>query len=461
MSKRVPLLKPTLARKPTRGIAPKVKPSSQTSNSASQPKASSTSNDEPSDVKSKEATQVASEPPRMESKRDEDAKGRPETKKGEPTEHPREPEAPPVKVAPQVQTPRLRGIVTPGSTFGITPPRQQTLQRQSPRGIRIPDTSSTGPAKSTKSTNIVRSVEKSGLLDNEAQSPRAVPVIDMPTQEKPTTKPKPTKPKPTKTKTTKPKTKVAPRASKRTMPSRKKSTRSATATALQFKPIKDKFIEYAQSQPSTTPSTKRKRKAKDDEEEDIPYETEADIAGMTMGQLALTVPRGRRIDEDDGDEDGEDDGQDNQEPPPSKRTRRENVPPRNLSAGMPQVEFVDGQIVVAEHSLTVHEDELMGDEDAEPEDERLGRGGYLTGRRSSKRWSHLETKQFFYGLSQVGTDFTLMETMFPNRSRGELKLKFKSEEKKHRALVDMALMAANRPLGKVLHRLYRLMLCVE
>ncbi|KAG9412462.1 hypothetical protein AC1031_015373 [Aphanomyces cochlioides] len=328
MSKRVPLLKPTLARKPMRGIAPKVKPSSQPSNSASQPKASSTSNDEPSDVKSKEATHVESEPPCVESKRDEDPKGRPETKKGESTEHPQEPEAPPVKVAPQVQTPRLRGIVTPGSTFGITPPRQQTLQRQSPRGIRIPDTSSTGPAKSTKSTNIVRSVEKSGLLDNEPQSPRAVPVIDMPTQEKPTTKPT----KPTKTKTTKPKTKVAPRASKRTMPPRKKSTRLAAATALQFKPIKDKFIEYAQSQPSTTPLTKRKRKAKDDEEEDIPYETEADIAGMTMGQLALTVPRGRRIDEDDGDDAGEHDGQDNQEPPPSKRPRRENVPPRNLSA---------------------------------------------------------------------------------------------------------------------------------
>ncbi|XP_022807146.1 transcription factor TFIIIB component B''-like [Stylophora pistillata] len=46
-------------------------------------------------------------------------------------------------------------------------------------------------------------------------------------------------------------------------------------------------------------------------------------------------------------------------------------------------------------------------------------------------------------LSQVGTDFSLMTPLFPNRTRRELKAKFKREEKQHRTLIEKALRVRN------------------
>ncbi|RHY18397.1 hypothetical protein DYB25_002198 [Aphanomyces astaci] len=177
-----------------------------------------------------------------------------------------------------------------------------------------------------------------------------------------------------------------------------------------------------------------------------PRESEPEIASMTMGELALSVPFGRRrVDEEEAAHSNDDEDEDN--------------------IGRPQVEIVNGQIVLSTKSLTVHEDELMQEDDETDGHEphpRLGRAagrrylregwsrsrvvGYLSGRSSSRRWNYIETKQFFYCLSHIGTDFTLMETLFPNRTRAELKLKFKSEEKRHRALVEVALEGAKRPL---------------
>ncbi len=48
----------------------------------------------------------------------------------------------------------------------------------------------------------------------------------------------------------------------------------------------------------------------------------------------------------------------------------------------------------------------------------------------------LETARFYRALSMLGTDFSLMEKLFPNRPRIELKRKFKSEEKNNPLLVD-------------------------
>ncbi|OQS01180.1 hypothetical protein ACHHYP_01710 [Achlya hypogyna] len=180
---------------------------------------------------------------------------------------------------------------------------------------------------------------------------------------------------------------------------------------------------------------------------------EAKIARMTMGQLALTVPKGVRA---DADAEEEDEGDDHI----AKKTRV-------ASSGAPRVEFIDGRIVISESSLTVHDDELTIGHEGSDADEADGRArrhsgggaetevplttggaGYLAGRRTSKRWTHPETTQFYYALSQVGADFTLMATLFPRRTRQELKIKFKSEEKARRSLVDIALSAAARPLDQ-------------
>lgn len=51
-------------------------------------------------------------------------------------------------------------------------------------------------------------------------------------------------------------------------------------------------------------------------------------------------------------------------------------------------------------------------------------------------FSILETARFYRALSMLGTNFSLMERLFPNRPRVELKRKFKNEEKTNPQLVD-------------------------
>ncbi|RWS25843.1 hypothetical protein B4U80_03540 [Leptotrombidium deliense] len=60
---------------------------------------------------------------------------------------------------------------------------------------------------------------------------------------------------------------------------------------------------------------------------------------------------------------------------------------------------------------------------------------------SKTRWSEKETVRFYTALALIGTDFTLMSTLFfkGKRSRLDLRNKFKKEERTHKALVDHAL----------------------
>ena len=51
----------------------------------------------------------------------------------------------------------------------------------------------------------------------------------------------------------------------------------------------------------------------------------------------------------------------------------------------------------------------------------------------------LETARFHLALRMVGTDFSLMETIFRHRKRTELKRKFKSEEKCNPELIEKAI----------------------
>lgn len=53
-----------------------------------------------------------------------------------------------------------------------------------------------------------------------------------------------------------------------------------------------------------------------------------------------------------------------------------------------------------------------------------------------KIWTATQTARFYRALSVCGTDFTLMATFFPSRTRQELKNKFKREERQNRELVD-------------------------
>ena len=57
-------------------------------------------------------------------------------------------------------------------------------------------------------------------------------------------------------------------------------------------------------------------------------------------------------------------------------------------------------------------------------------------RKKTVDWTERETVRFFKALSIFGTDFSMMENIFKRRTRHELKMKYKKEEKQNRALVD-------------------------
>jgi hypothetical protein len=50
-----------------------------------------------------------------------------------------------------------------------------------------------------------------------------------------------------------------------------------------------------------------------------------------------------------------------------------------------------------------------------------------------------ETLKFYRALNTVGTDFLLMQSIFPKRTRQDLKTKFKKEDRINRFLVEKAL----------------------
>eukprot|EP00093_Oithona_nana_P009346 09346.XXX_223833_222253_1 [CDS] Oithona nana genome sequencing. len=60
-------------------------------------------------------------------------------------------------------------------------------------------------------------------------------------------------------------------------------------------------------------------------------------------------------------------------------------------------------------------------------------------KKKNADWSDKDTVKFYKALSVFGTDFSLMEGVFKKRSRHELKMKFKKEEKLNRSLVDKCL----------------------
>ncbi|CAK9821538.1 Transcription factor TFIIIB component B'' homolog [Anthophora retusa] len=111
---------------------------------------------------------------------------------------------------------------------------------------------------------------------------------------------------------------------------------------------------------------------------------------------------------------------------------------------VPQVKVgPNGQLIIDEQSLVIEQTnakkskEVLSKE-AIIDDDNSGNGFYKK-RQKSKEWSKWETLKFYKALNTVGTDFLLMQSLFPNRTRQEIKLKFKKEEKVNRNLVEKAL----------------------
>merc|ERR1719290_952224 len=65
--------------------------------------------------------------------------------------------------------------------------------------------------------------------------------------------------------------------------------------------------------------------------------------------------------------------------------------------------------------------------------------GTWSKKRKHSDWSDRETLKFYRALSMVGTDFSMMASLFGKKTRQELKLKFKKEEKINGPLIDRCL----------------------
>eukprot|EP00164_Ancoracysta_twista_P006090 GFYU01008403.1.p1 GENE.GFYU01008403.1~~GFYU01008403.1.p1 ORF type:complete len:218 (-),score=66.53 GFYU01008403.1:73-726(-) len=132
---------------------------------------------------------------------------------------------------------------------------------------------------------------------------------------------------------------------------------------------------------------------------------------------------------------------------PSKtptKSRRDMPPPASPSGPRPsvQVTVVNGKIVVNANSLTVSAQQ-EGDPTADFETIHEGQqhltSNTYSNRLSTDRWTKHETAKFYDAIRKYGTDFTLIEQLFPNRTRKHIKNKFKKEEKLNPANISAAL----------------------
>jgi hypothetical protein len=129
-------------------------------------------------------------------------------------------------------------------------------------------------------------------------------------------------------------------------------------------------------------------------------------------------------------------------------TRGDNDP---QDSGAPTVQIIDGEIVLQMSSLVAPGARRSVEEVEEEFDQVVEEDAGLTivgasynsfkeGRnKGPQHWTVKETKLFFEALRQLGTDFGSMEAFFENRTRKQLKRKYRSESVKNPKLIEMAL----------------------
>ena len=109
----------------------------------------------------------------------------------------------------------------------------------------------------------------------------------------------------------------------------------------------------------------------------------------------------------------------------------------------------NGEMILDETSLVVENEQqkqnriLLANANVVYDDELSGTYGYYTRQKRTREWPADETVKFYRCLHTIGTDFSLMLNLFPNRTRRDLKLKFKKEEKSNGALINKALLHPN------------------
>ncbi|UPR00303.1 subunit of Bdp1 transcription initiation factor TFIIIB [Chloropicon primus] len=107
----------------------------------------------------------------------------------------------------------------------------------------------------------------------------------------------------------------------------------------------------------------------------------------------------------------------------------------------PQVQVVDGQIVINRESLSVKaqvETVMKPERRVEESGNKLSAFSY-SGYLAPEKWTKEDTDKFYKALEQFGTDFGTIQKFFPKRERKQIKSKFRREEKGNPEKIEKAL----------------------
>ena len=150
------------------------------------------------------------------------------------------------------------------------------------------------------------------------------------------------------------------------------------------------------------------------------------------------------VDEGDAGEEAEVDGEaapDEDEEEKDDEDGSSSAPVDSHLSIAPQMKIVNGQIVINEESLVVASPDTLTSDlpllAAAPANRFTS--ATFSKAAHSLPWTHEETALFYRLLSSFGTDFTLLSSALKGRSRGEVKRKYKKEERERAAVVDEAL----------------------
>ena len=114
-----------------------------------------------------------------------------------------------------------------------------------------------------------------------------------------------------------------------------------------------------------------------------------------------------------------------------------------LAVMAPQVQVIDGNIVINPQSLTVNAaaEKDMGMAEFKRVEEsgtRLNSATY-SNRAKAEKWSKEDTELFYRAMTQFGTDFSLIARLFPGRSRRQVKRKYLIEDRADPRRIEQAI----------------------
>lgn len=123
------------------------------------------------------------------------------------------------------------------------------------------------------------------------------------------------------------------------------------------------------------------------------------------------------------------------------------MPDEDDSMPVPQVKVgINGEIILDDTSIMVEttaakkaKTDLTNSPVVVENASKFTNYGTWSKKKRYSDWTEKETFKFYRALSIVGSDFSMMESMFKKRTRAELKLKFKKEERMNNGLVDKCL----------------------